>query len=79
MTARHILNATVQRLTGRDIRLMGNWDPLPDWNTRLSEISFSLGTTERQLQRCRDISDVLELINPRPTDAANPAGQIALL
>jgi hypothetical protein len=79
MTARHILNATVQRLTGRDIRLMGNWDPLPDWNTRLSEISFSLGTTERQLQRCRDIADVLELVHPRQTDAANPAGQIALL
>lgn len=65
MTARHILDATIQRFTGKDIRLSGNWEPLPDCGNRLAEVADALGTSERILRSCGDIADVLELIAPR--------------
>ena len=65
MNARQFLNQTIERITGEDIRLVGNWQQIPKLETHLAEISLELGVSERDLSRCRDIVDVLSLITDR--------------
>jgi len=60
--ARHSLNLTIQRITGKDIRLLGNWEPVPFESNYSFEIAAALQIGERELLRCRDISDILNLI-----------------
>jgi len=64
MYARHIFDSTVLRITGRDTRLVGNWEPVPDWKDRGAELAAALDIPERELLRCREIADVLDLIRP---------------
>jgi hypothetical protein len=79
MIARHLFDSTVLRLTGRDLRPAGNWEPLPDWTDCRSELAMALGLTEGELRRCREIADVLDLIKPRPNGAKEPSEQVLLL
>jgi hypothetical protein len=71
MTARHLLDMHVRRITGFDIRLAGIWKALPALDIYAAEISAALGISEKALRRCRDIADVLDII---PTRANRPAG-----
>jgi hypothetical protein len=60
--ARHSLNLTIQRITGKDIRLLGNWEPVPFDSSYSYDVAAALQLREKDLQRCRDISDILNLI-----------------
>lgn len=72
MNARQFLNQTIERITGEDIRLVGNWQQIPKLENHLAEISIELGVSERELSRCRDIVDVLSLITDlRVTDRSD--------
>lgn len=71
MDARHTLNLTVQRITGTDIRHLGNWDSVPCVDTYRLELAAALQVRERELGRCRDIADLLDLI--AAVERARPA------
>lgn len=72
MNARQFLNQTIERITGEDIRLVGNWQRIPKLENHLAEISIALDIPERELSRCRDIVDVLSLITDlRVTDRSD--------
>lgn len=62
MDARHSFNLTIQRITGKDIRLLGNWESVPFDVSFRFEVAAALQLNERDLQRCRDISDILNLM-----------------
>jgi hypothetical protein len=76
--ARHFLNLTVQRITGQDIRLLGNWEPVPFGNAYSFEIAAALHVDERELLRCRDISDILHLLTTVECTPSGDAGQGSL-
>jgi hypothetical protein len=76
--ARHSLNLTIQRITGQDIRLLGNWEPVPFEKTYNFEIAEALQVSERDLLRCRDISDILSLIAGTECATSGDAGQESL-
>jgi hypothetical protein len=76
--ARHSLNLTIQRITGKDIRLLGNWEPVPFEATYSFEIAASLQVGERELQRCRDISDILNLMAGAECATSSDSGQESL-
>lgn len=78
MDARHSLNLTIQRITGQDIRLLGNWEPVPFEKTYSFEIAESLQVSERDLLRCRDISDILSLIAGTEWATSGDAGEESL-
>lgn len=72
MNARQFLNQTVERVLGEDIRLVGNWQPIPHLEKYLPELSAELGIPERELSRCRDIVDVMSRITDlRVTDRSD--------
>lgn len=78
MDARHSLNLTIQRITGQDIRLLGNWEPVPFENSYSFEIASALQVGERELLRCRDISDILNLIAGAECAPSGDSGQESL-
>lgn len=75
MTPRHILNQAVQRIIGQDIRLMGNWDPIPELRQHSGELAAALGVAESTLLRCVDISDALNLLDVEPAELQGPEDQ----
>ena len=79
MTARQIFDSTIQRVTGVDVRLIGNWEPLPSFEGHLSAICTALGISEGDLLRCADIADVLELIGSPKDHIREPDNQATLL
>jgi hypothetical protein len=76
--ARHSLNLTIQRITGQDIRLLGNWEPVPFEKAYSFEIAAALQVGERDLLRCRDISDILSLVGGAECATSGDAGQESL-
>lgn len=78
MDARHSLNLTIQRITGKDIRLLGNWEPVPFESIYSFEVAASLQVNERDLQRCRDISDILNLMAGAECAASGDSAQESL-
>lgn len=78
MYVRHIFDSTVLRITGRDLRLMGNWEPVPDWGGHAPELAAALDIPEREFRRCHEIADILALIRPRHGEVRELASQYAL-
>lgn len=62
MTSRQRLNQEMLVTTGQDIRLVGNWEPLPELFGNDEILAERLVVPTRHLLRCRDIADVLDLI-----------------
>lgn len=79
MTARQAFDSTIQRITGTDTRLMGNWEPLPPFDGQLAAICAALGISEGGLLRCADIADALELIGSPKRQIPEIAGQWSML
>lgn len=63
MTSRQTFDRAVLKTTGLDIRLAGNWEPLDALKLRPEDLADELGVATAALRRCRDISDVLVLID----------------
>lgn len=78
MYVRHFFDSTVLRITGRDTRLVGNWEPVPDWKDRGAEVAAALDISEREFLRCREIADVLDLLRPRHGEVRELASQYGL-
>lgn len=66
MTTRQRLNQVVLSVTGEDIRLVGNWDPVPGLSGHADLLADLLSIPRAQLLRCRDIADVLDLLEAGP-------------
>ncbi len=66
MTTRQRLNQALLSVTGEDIRLIGNWDPVPGLTGHADLLADLLGIPKPQLLRCRDIADVLDLLEGSP-------------
>jgi hypothetical protein len=66
MTSRQRLDQTLLSLTGEDIRLVGNWDPVPGLSGHADLLAERLNIPKPQLLRCRDIADVLVLMEDGP-------------
>lgn len=49
-------------MTGEDIRLVGNWEPLPGLLDHGAVLADRLDVFPTQLLRCRDIADVVDLM-----------------
>jgi len=62
MTPRQTLDRAVSRVTGADIRLVGNWSKLWCLQHRSREIAEELRLDESDLLKCRDITDILNLM-----------------
>ncbi len=69
MTSRQRLNQALLSVTGEDIRLAGNWDPLPGLADNADLLAERLNIPKPQLLRCRDIADVLDLLETGPVEA----------
>ncbi|MFZ4682048.1 MAG: hypothetical protein ACOYMS_06075 [Terrimicrobiaceae bacterium] len=65
MTNRQLLNQVLLSVTGEDIRLVGNWERLPGLFGNAELLAERLNVSKAQLLRCRDIADVLGLIDNR--------------
>jgi hypothetical protein len=76
--ARHSLNLTIQRITGKDIRLLGNWEAVPFAGTYCYEVAAALRVSERDLLRCRDISDILNLMAGEEYSTSGDSAQESL-
>ncbi len=78
MLARHALDQSILRITGHDIRLAGNWDPLPGLAEFGPEIADDLGVSRTSLFRCEAIADVLDLMGDSAgiTDAGSDEGSL---
>lgn len=74
MTSRQHLDQVLLHVTGEDIRLVGNWDQLPGFPDNAELLAESLNVPKSQLLRCRDISDVLILLETRPVETQVDAG-----
>lgn len=57
------MDTAVKRVTGEDIRLVGNWQPLPGLKEYSSQLADHLGLPENRLRQCADITDVLTLLD----------------
>ncbi len=73
MTARQTLDRAVSRVTGKDIRLVGNWSRLWCLDHSAPEIADELGVNVDLLKQCRDIVEIMELIEHRWTSYYPPA------
>lgn len=69
----------MQRITGKDFRLVGNWEPIPELRQFGAELALALGMSETALRRCTDITDVLDLIDGSAHQTEDQAGQTSLL
>lgn len=63
MTSRQTLDRAVLKTTGLDIRLAGNWEPLESLRLQPEDLADELGVSASALRRCRDISDLIVLID----------------
>jgi hypothetical protein len=68
MTSRQHLDQALLHVTGEDIRLVGNWDQIPGFPENAEQLAERLNIPKPQLLRCRDISDVLVLMETRPEE-----------
>lgn len=66
MTSRQRLDQVLLSVTGEDIRLVGNWEPLPGLAGNADLLGERLNIPRQQLLRCRDIADVLDLLETAP-------------
>lgn len=62
MNMRHILDRAVLKISGEDIRLAGNWQPLECAQRMSAELAGELGVAESRLRRCNDITEIIELM-----------------
>ncbi len=69
MTTRQRLEIAVRSVTGEDIRLAGNWDPLPGLMGNEYAIADRINVPPARLMRCRDIYEILELMELNPSEA----------
>ena len=74
MTSRQHLDQVLLQVMGEDIRLVGNWDPLPGFPDNAEQLAESLNVPKSQLLRCRDISDVLVLVETRRVETPVDVG-----
>lgn len=65
MTSRQHLDRLALQITGKDIRLVGFWEPLPGLTDFSAEYARELQVPEAALLRCRDIVEVLDLTGDR--------------
>ena len=79
MTARQALDRAVLRIAGKDIRLVGNWQPLWCLRHYSAEIAAAIQIAESDLTKCRDISDIVTLMERRRITAPQHPHQPALL
>lgn len=79
MTSRQQLDRIALQITGKDIRFVGFWDPLPGLAEFSAEYARELRTSEAALLRCRDIVDVLDLTGDRPNSQPVESGVPYLL
>jgi hypothetical protein len=63
MTSRQQLNQVLLSVTGEDIRLVGNWERLPALFGNAEQLAERLNIPKLHLLRCRDIADVLGLMD----------------
>lgn len=73
MTVRQRLDQAVLSVTGEDIRLVGNWESLSSFDNHAEQLTEQLNVPILQFMRCRDIADVLELMERAP--AGNRANE----
>jgi len=66
MTNRQHLNQVLLSVTGEDIRLVGNWERLPGLFGNAEQLAERLNVPKLPLLRCRDIADVLGLMEKGP-------------
>ena len=66
MTNRQHLNQVLLSVTGEDIRLVGNWERLPGLFGNAEQLAERLNVPKLPLLRCRDIADVLGLMESGP-------------
>jgi len=62
MTTRQALDRAVLRVTGKDIRLVGNWSKLWCLRDYAAEIAAELAVDPEKIEGCRDITEILNLI-----------------
>lgn len=62
MNMRHLLDRAVLKISGEDIRLAGNWQPLECARRMSFELAHELGVNEARLRRCQDITEILDLM-----------------
>lgn len=74
MMSRRQLDRIAQRITGKDIRLVGFWEALPGLVEHRAAYARELGVSEAALLRCRDIIEVLDLSRERRTSSAQETG-----
>lgn len=72
MTTRQRLDIAVRSVTGEDIRFAGNWDPLPGLSGNEYAIADRLSLDPSRLMRCRDIYEILELMEVNPSELPKP-------
>lgn len=80
MNTRHILDRAVLKVSGEDIRLAGNWQPLACMERYSADLAVELGVGEARLRRCGDITEILELMarETEPGIADSGDGQASL-
>ena len=66
MTNRQHLDQVLLSVTGEDIRLVGNWERLPGLFGNAEQLAERLNVPKLPLLRCRDIADVLGLMENGP-------------
>lgn len=62
MNARDILNRAVLRVANKDIRLVGQWQPLWCLSHSSAAIADEIGINADALSRCQDIAAIVDLI-----------------
>jgi len=66
MTSRQHLDRVLLSVTGEDICLVGNWERLPGLFGNAEQLAERLNVPKLALLRCRDITDVLGLMERGP-------------
>lgn len=72
--SRQLLNRVMLDITGEDIRLIGNWELPRTWKGNVEEIADRLQIDRTRLHRCRDIAEVVDLIETPAEDSAPQDG-----
>lgn len=79
MLTRSHLDRVILKISGKDIRLTGFWEPLPGLPEYTADYARELGISEAALSRCRDIVDVLDLVGEGKTVRTNNSNEPQLL
>jgi len=69
MTTRQRFDHAILSITGHDIRLVGNWQGLPELTEHTQEIAENLNIPATKLRHCPDIAAVLMLMEDGETTA----------